>query len=353
MKNLLFIFLLIITTLAGNSQVTNQNQLLPSMYKKYQAFFPVGAAVSPRVLKTADSILVISQYNSLVCENHMKPMWIQPKENFFSFGNADWVVAFAKRHNMKLRGHTLVWHNQTPDWFFKNGDQPVSKEVLKERLRKHIQTVMSHFKDVVYCYDVVNEAVSEEKNEYLRTSSPWYKILGEEFIHLAFRYAREADPKAKLFYNDYNAWQPEKRDKIIRLVKSLQEKGIKVDGIGMQGHWQIGTPTKEQIETAIDMFAALGVEVQITELDVSIYKNDSDKQIEFTPELEQRQANYYQMCFEVFRAKKDKISGVTFWGAADNHTWLDNFPVRGRKNYPLLFDTRLQPKKAFGQVVNF
>jgi len=349
MKKLLVLVVSLSLFFSGHSQILGD----VSLYKKYQAYFPIGAAVSARVLKSADTVLIISQYNSLVAENHMKPMWIQPKENAFSFANADLIAAFAKRHNMKLRGHTLVWHNQTPNWFFKEDDQPVSKEVLKERMRKHIQTVVSRYKDAVYGWDVVNEAISEEKGEYLRTSSPWYKILGEEFIELAFRYAHEADPKAKLFYNDFNTWQPEKRDKIIRLVKSLQEKGVPIDGIGMQGHWKIGSPTKKQIETTIDMFAALGVTVQITEFDVSMYQSDKDIQGEMTPELEQQQADYYQMCFEVFRAKKDKISGVTFWGVADNYTWLNNFPVRNRKNYPLLFDTKLQPKKAFDQVVNF
>lgn len=353
MKKLLLLIVLANLILVCHSQDKNQTQLIPSLCEKYRDFFPIGAAVSPRVLKSADSILIINQYNSLVAENHMKPMWIQPKENTFIFENADYVAAFAKRHNMKLRGHTLVWHNQTPDWFFKEGDQPASKEVLKERMHKHIQTIVSRYKDSVYGWDVVNEAVSEKKGEYLRSTSPWYKIFGEEFIELAFRYAREANPKAMLFYNDFNSWQPEKRDKIIRLVKSLQEKGIKVDGIGMQGHWKIGSPTKEQIETAIDMYSALGVTVQITEFDVSIYQSDQDKQVEMTPELEQQQADYYQMCFEVFRSRKDKISGVTFWGAADNYTWLNNFPVRGRKNYPLIFDIKLQPKKGFFQVVNF
>jgi len=352
MKKLLLLIILLNFINAGHCQNARTGQLF-SLAQKYQAYFPIGAAVSPRVLKSADSILIINQYNSLVAENHMKPMWIQPKENVFKFENADFVAAFAKRHNMKLRGHTLVWHNQTPDWFFKEGDQPVSKEVLKERMHKHIQTVVSHFKDRVYAWDVVNEAISEDKNEYLRTSSPWYKIMGEDYIELAFQYAHEADPNAILFYNDFNTWQPEKRDKIIRLVKSLKEKGVPVGGIGMQGHWKIGSPTKEQIKTAIDMFAALGVTVQITELDVSVYQSDTDKQVEMTPELEQQQADYYRMCFDVFREKKDKISSVTFWGAADNYTWLNNFPVRGRKNYPLLFDTKLQPKKAFNLIMKF
>ncbi len=336
----------------GHSQVAKSGGV-PLLCQKYQIWFPIGAAVSPRVLKSADTILIISQYNSLVCENHMKPMWIQPRENTFTFASADSIALFALRQNMKLRGHTLVWHNQTPGWFFKEGDQPASKELLKARMRNHIQTVVSHYKDEVYVWDVVNEAISEKKDEYLRNDSPWFKIMGEDFIELAFRYAHEANPKAKLFYNDFNAWQPGKRDKIVRLVTSLQEKGVQVDGIGMQGHWKIGSPTKEQIETTIDMFAALGVAVQITELDVSIYHSGQDKEGELTPELEQQQADYYQMCFEVFRSRKDKISGVTFWGAADNHTWLNNFPVRNRKNYPLLFDTSLQPKKAFDQVVNF
>ncbi len=338
MKNLFLLIVFSALVHSGYSQA--------SLAKKYKDYFLIGAAVSPRVLKAADSTLIIGQYSSLVCENHMKPMWTQPRENEFMFGNADYVAAFARNHNMKLRGHTLVWHRQTPEWIFKDGDQPASKELLKERLRKHIQTVVTHFKNDVYAWDVVNEAVSDSKGEYLRTSSSWYKILGDEFIELAFRYAHEADPNAILFYNDYNACQPEKRDKIIKLVKSLKEKGVPVGGIGMQGHWKIGSPTKEQIETAIDMFSALGVVVQITELDVSVYQSDQEKEVKMTPELEQQQADYYEMCFDVFREKKDKISSVTFWGAADNYTWLDNFPVRGRKNYPLIFDTKLQPKKS-------
>ena len=352
MKNISCLILFLSFLYSGQSQDAKPVKLI-SLAQKYQSFFPIGAAVSPGVLRSADSVLIISQYNSLVCENQMKPALVHPHENVFTFKDADFVAAFAKRNGMKLRGHTLVWHQQTPDWFFKDGDQPVSKERLKERLRKHIETVVSRYKEVVYCWDVVNEAISDKQDEYMRPASPWVKILGDEFIELAFRYAREANPNAKLFYNDYDTWHPEKRDKIIRLVKSLQAKGIKIDGIGMQGHWQIGSPTKAQIETTIDMFAALGVKVQITEFDVSVYQSDQDKQIELTPQLDQKLADYYQMCFEVFRAKKDKISGVTFWGAADNHTWLDNFPVKNRKNYPLLFDTRLQPKKAFSQVVNF
>jgi len=352
MKNLFLLLFSMCLSFDGQCQIQPQNKIV-SLAEKYLSFFPIGAAVSPRILSSSDSALVISQFNSLVCENQMKPESVHPLENKWTFQDADIVAAFAKRHHMKLRGHTLVWHQQTPGWFFKDGDQEVSKEVLKERLQKHIQTVVSRYKDEVYCWDVVNEAISDKKDEYFRKDSPWYKILGEKFIELAFQYAHEANPNVKLFYNDYNTTNPEKREKIIRLVKSLQEKGIQIDGIGMQGHWKIGYPNREQIATTIDQFAALGLRVQITELDVSAYQSNKEEKTEMTPELDQKLADYYKMCFEVFREKKDKISGVTFWGVADNKTWLDNFPVRGRKNYPLLFDTNLQPKKAFYEVMNF
>jgi endo-1,4-beta-xylanase len=330
------------------------SQAQPTLKDKYKKYFPIGAAVSPRVLKSADSTLIITHFNSLVCENQMKPALVQPTEGVFTFNDADFVVNFAQRHKMKLRGHTLLWHSQTPQWFFKEGDNPVSKEVLKERLRKHIQTVVSRYKGKVYCWDVCNEVISDKDDEYLRSTSPWFKALGEEFLEVAFKAAREADPKALLFYNDYDSEKPVKRDKIVRLVKSLKDKGVPVDGIGMQGHWRIGSPTKQEIETAIDMFSALGVTVQLTELDVSVYESKEQKDpITMTPEMDQKLADYYKMCFEVFREKKKKISGITFWGVADNFTWLDNYPVRGRKDFPLLFDTKREPKKAFYEVVNF
>lgn len=330
------------------------SQAQPTLKDKYKKYFPIGAAVSPRVLKSADSVLVLSQFNSLVCENQMKPALVQAKEGVFTFNDADFVVAFAQRNNMKLRGHTLCWHAQTPDWFFKEGENPVSKEVLKERLRKHVETVVSRYKGKVYCWDVANEVISDKDDEYLRSSSPWVKNLGEEFLEVAFRAAHKADPKALLFYNDYDSEKPVKRDKIIRLVKSLKDKGVPVDGIGMQAHWKIGSPTREELEKAIDMYSALGVTVQFTELDVSVYQSDDQKQVsELSPEVDKQLADYYKMCFEVFREKKKKISGVTFWGVADNVTWLDNYPTRGRKNYPLLFNTKREPKQAFNEVVNF
>jgi len=330
------------------------SQAQPTLKDKYKKYFPIGAAVSPRVLRSADSVLVISQFNSLVCENQMKPALVQPTEGVFTFKDADFVVAFAQRNKMTLRGHTLCWHAQTPDWFFKEGDKPVSKEVLKERLRKHVEAVVSRYKGKVYCWDVANEVISDKDDEYLRSSSPWVQILGEEFLEVAFKAARAADPKAILFYNDYDSEKPVKRDKIIRLVKSLKDKGVPVDGIGMQGHWKIGSPTRDEIATAIDMYSALGVTVQFTELDVSVYQSDDQKQVtELSPEVDKQLADYYKMCFEVFREKKKKISGVTFWGVADNVTWLDNYPTRGRKNYPLLFNTKREPKQAFNEVVNF
>ncbi|MDX1543954.1 MAG: endo-1,4-beta-xylanase, partial [Christiangramia sp.] len=195
--------------------------------------------------------------------------------------------------------------------------------------------------------------------EFLRESE-WYKIAGEDFIIKAFEYAREADPEAKLFYNDYNAIIPEKRDRIYKLLKMLVDKNVPIDGVGIQGHWSIYGPSEEELRKAIDMYSSLGLEVQITELDVSLYEWEKerrekrpDESDEFTPELEKKQIDKYDMFFKVFRDYKNTLTGVTFWNISDRSTWLDNYPVPGRKNYPLLFDENHEPKKAYWEVVQF
>jgi endo-1,4-beta-xylanase len=206
----------------------------------------------------------------------------------------------------------------------------------------------------------VNEVISDKPGEYFRNSE-FYKICGEEFVAKAFQYAHEADPDALLFYNDYNEINPDKREKIYRLVKSLKDAGIPIHGIGMQGHWAINEPSRGQLDSTIKRFAELGLKIQITELDISVYPKEhnarerkpEDAITVFSTEKENKQMEVYRMCFEVFRKYRNVITGVTFWNISDRHSWLDDFPVRGRKDYPLLFDKNLKPKKAFGAVVNF
>jgi endo-1,4-beta-xylanase len=325
----------------------------------YKDYFLMGVAVAPQSLHGEDSAVIVNHFHSLTAENAMKMGPIHPKENEYYWKDADAIAAFARKHGKKLRGHTLCWHAQAPSWMFTNekGDT-VSKAVLLQRLKDHITTVVNKYKDDVYAWDVVNEAIDDNNSLYLRNSA-WYRICGEEFIAKAFEYAHAADPKAILFYNDYNTEMPGKRDRIYRLVKSLKDAGVPIHGVGLQGHWSVNNPSREELEKSIQMFSSLGLQVQITELDVSVYggrqggqliQGRRDTTATFTTEMEQLQRDKYKMVFDVFRQHKDKITGVTFWNVSDRYSWLDG---RGRKNYPLLFDMNRQPKKAYWDVVSF
>jgi endo-1,4-beta-xylanase len=327
----------------------------------YKDFFPIGVAVSPQALKTDQATLIVEQFNSMTPENAMKMGPIHPKENEYFWSHADSIVAFAQRNNLKLRGHTLCWHSQTPKWLFTDEKGvTVSKEVLLKRLKDHITAVATRYKGKVYAWDVVNEAISDKPDEFLRNSE-WLKICGEEYITKAFQYAHEADPNALLFYNDYNEINPVKREKIFKLVKSLKDAGVPIHGVGLQGHWALNEPSRSQLDSTLTRFSELGLKIQITELDISVYPKEhtarerkaEDYDSNFTKEKEAKQIEVYKMCFELFRKHKDAISGVTFWNISDRHSWLDNFPVRGRKDYPLLFDKDLKPKKAYWAVVDF
>ena len=328
----------------------------------YKEYFTMGVAVSPRALKTEEADLILQQFGSITPENAMKMGPIHPKEKEYYWKDADSIAAFAKRNNLKLRGHTLCWHNQTPRWFFTDSatGKQVTKEVLLQRLKEHITAVVSRYKGVIYAWDVVNEVISDKKDEYFRNSL-FYQICGEEFIAKAFQWAHEADPGALLFYNDYNEIDPVKREKIYKMVKGLKDAGVPIHGIGLQGHWAINEPSEQQLDSTINRFAQLGLKLQVTELDISVYpkehdareKKQEDSNADFTEEKERKQIEKYKMCFRIFRKYKNAISGVTFWNISDKNSWLDNFPVRGRKDYPLLFDTTHQPKKAYWQVVNF
>ncbi|HET9053793.1 MAG TPA: endo-1,4-beta-xylanase, partial [Cyclobacteriaceae bacterium] len=236
----------------------------------------------------------------------------------------------------------------------------VRKEVLLQRMKEHITTVVSRYKGRIYAWDVVNEAISDKPGEFYR-DSPWYKICGEEYIAKAFEYAHEADPDALLFYNDYNEINPVKREKIFNLVNNLKNAGVPIHGIGLQGHWAIQEPTLEQLDSTLTRFAETGLQLHITELDVSVYPKEhgrrerkpEDDNTAFTPEKEQQQLEAYSMYFELFRKHRNAIKSVTFWNISDRHSWLDNFPVQNRKDYPLLFDKDLKPKKVYWEVVRF
>ncbi len=323
------------------------------LWQAYSNDFPIGAAVNPAVIKSHWE-LITQHFNSITAENEMKPCNLQPLEGQFDFTTADRMVAFAKQNNMKMRGHTLVWHAQTPDWFFTDGQGgAASRDTLLGRMKEHISTVAGHFKGSTYCWDVVNEAIDDHGGGQFLRKSPWLEIIGPDFLQKAFAFAHEADPGAQLFYNDYNETDPVKCAKICRLVRQLKEQGVPIHGLGLQGHWNIFSPTLDEIRTALDQYAALGVKLQITELDVSIYAS-SDKSTEPATPLEallEKQAQFYESIFRLFREYREHISGVTFWGVADDATWLKFFPVMGRKNYPLLFDEDHQAKEAFQRIM--
>ncbi|HEY0356676.1 MAG TPA: endo-1,4-beta-xylanase [Flavisolibacter sp.] len=356
------IVVLVLAACGGNqgTQVQSQSTFdsTKGLKEYYAGHFTMGVAVSPQALKTDEAGLVTKHFNSLTAENAMKMGPIHPKENEYAWKGADSIVAFAERNGMKLRGHTLLWHQQTPAWLFvdNNGDT-VSKEILLQRLKDHITAVVTRYKGKIYAWDVVNEAISDKKDEYLRPS-PWYNIIGEEYIAKAFQWAHEADPAAQLFYNDYNEISPVKRAKIIRLVTSLKNAGVPIHGIGLQGHWAVNEPSRGQLDSTLKEFASVGLPLQITELDISVYPKEHDARerkpgdanAAFTPEREQQQIEKYKMIFELFSKYRENITSVTFWNISERYSWLDNFPVKGRKDYPLLFDKDLKPKKAFWEV---
>ncbi len=327
----------------------------------YKSYFPIGVAVTPRQLQdSAQRVLILKHFNSLTAENAMKMEPIHPEENRYDWSGADAIVNFAVENGLRVRGHTLCWHNQAPKWmFYDQSGKLVSKELLLARLKAHIHAVVGRYKGKIYAWDVVNEAVSDDPGQLLRNSL-WYQICGEDFIAKAFEYAHEADPNAILFYNDYNTEHPGKRTRIFQLLKKLVDSGVPVQAIGLQGHWSVKDPSQELLKTSIEQYASLGLKVQVTELDLSIYTNDKMPSPEpggtvsgFSPALEQQQMDQYTRLFQVFREQKTSLTGITFWNLSDRHSWLDNFPVRGRKNYPLLFDINMEPKKAYWKVVSF
>jgi endo-1,4-beta-xylanase len=335
-----------------------ENKTLSGAYRDY---FSIGAAVSPRMIAGNDTVFILKQFNSITADNCMKPEVLQPAEGKWNWAGADKLVDFAVRNGIKIRGHCLLWHQQTPDWFFLDGDKPASKELVLKRLREHIFTVMNRYKGKVYCWDVVNEAVADDTSRiYREKDSKWFQLTGQEYVIKAFEYAHEADPQALLFYNDYNTANPEKRERIYRFLKGLLEKGIPVQGMGMQGHWSIFEPSEKDLRAAIERYSSLGLQIHITELDLSVYKWEKEHREKmqgeddsFTPEKQKLQNEKYEMIFRVFRDYSKVISSVTFWGVTDNRSWLNYYPVKGRKNYPLLFDQNFEPKPAFFELVNF
>lgn len=340
--------------------INAHQQAPPTLKAAYKDYFPIGVAVAPRNLTGPEAELIVQQFSSVTPENAMKMGPIHPEENRYFWKDADAIVDFAQTNGLKVRGHTLCWHSQTPRWFFTDSTgKQVTREVLLGRLKQHITDVMGRYKGKIYAWDVVNEAVPDG-GESIYRNSKFLEIIGEDYIEKAFEYAHAVDPQAKLFYNDYNTENSVKRDKIYQIVKQLKDKKVPIHGVGLQGHWSIYEPTAQELEASIRKFGDLGLEVQITELDMSVYPKEHERRTktitdtsELTEEMTQKQTAQYNMLFDTFRKHKGTLTGVTFWNVSDRSSWLDNFPVPGRKDYPLLFDQNYKPKAAFWPVVNF
>jgi endo-1,4-beta-xylanase len=340
---------------------------VPSLKDYYADHFAIGAAIDTGY--NGYSALLTKHFNSITAEDQMKFDALQPSEGNFSYGTADGMVNYAIQNGMQVRGHALVWHRQTPSWVFSGS----STQVLN-RMKNHITNVMQHFAGKVKIWDVVNEAIMDDgsyrtQNEEGDQASGWYGALQESYIAEAFIAARAADPDAKLFYNDYYNYHPVRRQAIYDMLSELLDAGVPVDGVGLQGHLNLapGTNPDEQsyhqtvanMEEAIEMYSSLGLEVQVTELDISLYlrgvtytADDYYTPATFTQELKDQQAARYHEFYDMFRAHSDVITSVTTWGIADDNTWLSEFDS-GRQDFPLLFDIDHEPKPAFWAVVDF
>ncbi|WP_440111694.1 endo-1,4-beta-xylanase [Paenibacillus sp. QZ-Y1] len=326
---------------------------IPSLHSAYASQFKIGAAVHTKMLQS-EGEFITKHFNSITAENQMKFEEIHPEEDRYTFKAADEIVDFAVNKGIAVRGHTLVWHNQTSKWVFQDASgNPASRELLLSRLKQHIDTVVGRYQGQIYAWDVVNEAI-EDKTDLIMRDTPWLQLIGEDYLLQAFNMAHEADSEALLFYNDYNETDPIKREKIYNLVRSLLDQGAPVHGIGMQGHWNIHGPSIEEIRLAIERYASLDVQLHVTELDLSVFRYE-DRRTDLTAptsEMAELQEQRYEEIFRLFREYKSSITSVTFWGGADNYTWLDNFPVRGRKNWPFVFDQQRQPKGSFWRIID-
>ena len=326
---------------------------VPSLKELFEDKFLVGCAVSRSGLLLYDQ-LIRTHFNAVTAENSMKWESVHPRPDAYRFIEADAIVEYAEKNDMVVIGHTLVWHQQTPSWVFTDeSGKEVTREVLLERMREHIHTVVGRYKGRVKGWDVVNEAIDD--STYGLRNSLWRRIIGDDYIEWAFKFAHEADPDAVLYYNDYSTTDPKKREAIYNLVKGLLDRGIRVDGIGMQGHWDVQWPSEQDVCDTIERFSSLGVKVHITELDVSVFpwSDRSNRYADGLPEsVERAHAARYAMMFRVFQDYSDVIERVTFWGITDAGSWKNNYPVPRRTDYPLLFDRQGQPKAAFWAVVD-
>lgn len=336
---------------------------LKDAYKKY---FYIGAALKTDQIEEKDKkvdSLIRKEFNAITAENIMKSMFVHPAKDKYDFALADKFVAYGEKNKMFIHGHTLIWHSQLAPWMAQIKDSTEMKAFMKD----HITTIVSRYKGRIGSWDVVNEALNEDGT--LR-KSVFFNILGEQYLIDAFKLAAAADPKVDLYYNDYNNEAPAKRQGTINLIKKIKAAGGKVDGVGIQAHWRLESPSLKEIEESILAYSALGLKVAFTELDITVLPNpwdlkgaDVNQNFEGSAKMnpypeslpdsvQEKLAQRYSDIFKLFLKHKDKISRVTFWGVYDGQSWLNDWPIKGRTNYPLLFDAQLKPKKAYNALIN-
>jgi endo-1,4-beta-xylanase len=356
---------LLLSAGCSSSKKATSKKNTPSLKEVFKDDFLIGTAMNTPQIEgrdTAADRLIVQQFNAVTPENIMKAEVIHPEWNRYNFDQADKLVAFAKEHDIKVTAHTLIWHSQVPPFM----RRMQSADSVRQYLHDHITTVASRYDGKVYSWDVVNEALNEDGT---MRRSIFQQKLGDDFVVESFRLAQAAAPNTKLFYNDYNIEQPKKRAGAIALIKKIQAAGVRIDGVGIQGHWRAYDVPLENIEQSIQEFSALGIKVMFTELDLNVLRNPNDvvgadvsQRGAMTPSgnpyvnglpdsMQAKLSKGYEDLFKLFLKYKNNIDRVTFWGVNDGQSWLNDWPVRGRTNYPLLFDRANQPKPAFYKVI--
>jgi endo-1,4-beta-xylanase len=351
------------TMLVASCASKNESLSLKDVYKDD---FYIGTALSADQIEeknAQEDSLIKKEFNAITAENIMKSMYVHPQKDQYDFTLADKFIAYGEKNKMFLHGHTLIWHSQLAPWMEKIKDSTEMKAFMED----HINTVVSRYKGKINSWDVVNEALNEDGT--LRPSV-FLNTLGEKYLADAFKLAAKADPKAALYYNDYNIEEPAKRAGAINLIKKIQAAGGKIDGVGIQGHWRLASPSLEEIEKSILEYSALGIKVAFTELDITVLPNpwdlkgaDVNQNFEGSAKMnpypkslpdsiQNKLAARYEGIFKLFLKHKDKISRVTFWGVHDGQSWLNDWPIKGRTNYPLPFDASLKHKKAYENILN-
>ena len=364
--------IILILLLLETSNTFAQEPGIPALKQVFTDKFMIGAAIgTDRLLQPHEPglQLVARQCNSITAENLLKWESVHPTLKEYDFAPTDRFIEYGEANKMFIVGHTLVWHNQVPEWVFQDDSgTPLGRDALLERMREHIATVVGRYKGRIHAWDVVNEAFEDDGS--LRDTA-WRKAIGDDYIEKAFQFAHEADPDAELYYNDYSMYLPGKRTATVKLVKQLKAAGCRIDGVGLQGHWRIEGPSLEEAEKSLKVFSRLGVKLMITELDINVlpWQNKNEEGADVTlrgemaeglnpyteglpEEMQRALANRYAEVFRLFVKYNDKISRVTFWGIDDGQSWHNNWPIRGRTAHSLLFDRSLQPKPAFWSVVD-